>query len=64
MPQTKLCLGLVHLTDGLEGVKRRISAATAVTTNFAIATECGLGRRPRDTMDRLLELHRIAAQMQ
>ena len=61
--KTKLCLGLIHLTDGLAGLHRRLDRANAVVHDFAIATECGMGRRPRESMDELLELHRIAAQI-
>ena len=59
---TKLYLGLVHLTDGIEGAKRRVAAAERVVSNFGIATECGFGRRPPDTIPELLRLHRAAAQ--
>lgn len=59
---TKLYLGLVHLTDGIEGAKRRVAAAERVVSNFGIATECGFGRRPPDTIPELLRLHRAVAQ--
>ncbi len=59
---TKLYLGLVHLTDGIEGAKRRIAAAERVVADFGIATECGFGRRPPDTIPELLRLHRAVAQ--
>ena len=51
-------LGLVHYTDGLEGARRRISAAEKYLPEFGIAAECGFGRRPshQDVM-RLIELH-------
>ena len=51
-------LGLVHYTDGLEGARRRISAAQKYLPEFGIAAECGFGRRPshQDVM-RLIELH-------
>lgn len=56
-PATELILGLVHFTDGVEGAQRRISAAQRVVSRFGIATECGLGRRPRVTIEPLLKLH-------
>lgn len=59
---TKLYLGLVHLTDGIEGAKRRVAAAERVVSDFGIATECGFGRRPPDTVPELLRLHRAVAQ--
>ena len=59
---TKLYLGLVHLTDGIEGAKRRVAAAERVVSDFGIASECGFGRRPPDTIPELLRLHRAVAQ--
>lgn len=56
-------LGLVHLTDGIEGARRRLSAATKVVANFGVATECGFGRRPRETIPALLALHRQIAEL-
>ena len=50
-PETRLFLGLVHATDGVEGTRRRIVA------DFGIATECGLGRREEGTIADLLRLH-------
>jgi hypothetical protein len=54
---TELYLGLVHYTDGVEGARRRIAAAARARPNFGIATECGFGRRPPETVWRLLEIH-------
>jgi methionine synthase II (cobalamin-independent) len=59
---TELYLGLVHRTDGLAGAKRRLSAAKQVLSDFGIATECGFGRRPPETVPDLIELHREVAQ--
>lgn len=56
-PATQLALGLVHYTDGLEGTMRRVAAAKKHASAFAIATECGLGRRPADTLAELLDIH-------
>jgi hypothetical protein len=58
---TELYLGLVHMTDGLDGAKRRLSAARGVVDDFGVATECGFGRRPPDTVPALLELHAAVA---
>jgi hypothetical protein len=55
--ETELYLGLVHYTDGVEGSARRIRVARRHCADFGIATECGLGRRPRETIPRLLEIH-------
>jgi hypothetical protein len=56
-PETRISLGLVHMTDGQPGAERRISAAQKQLEDFLIATECGFGRRPPDTIPALLELH-------
>ncbi|HWE75400.1 MAG TPA: hypothetical protein VG328_19730 [Stellaceae bacterium] len=56
-PQTELYLGLVHLTDGVEGTRRRIATASRVRPEFGIATECGFGRRAPETVGRLLDIH-------
>jgi hypothetical protein len=56
-PETELYLGLVHLTDGLDGASQRIAAAEAARSDFGIATECGFGRRPPETIPDLLQLH-------
>ncbi len=60
-PGTRLALGLVHYTDGVEGTRRRMAVAEKYAPDFAIATECGFGRRPPDTVPRLLEIHAEAA---
>ena len=59
--KTELYLGLLHRTDGLAGAKRRLAAAKQVVTDFGIATECGFGRRPPETVSDLIELHRGVA---
>jgi hypothetical protein len=59
---TDLYLGLVHYTDGLEGTRRRMATAAQVVEDFGIGTECGLGRRPAETVVPLLRLHREAAE--
>lgn len=56
-PETRLALGLVHYTDGVEGTRRRMDAARKYVDDFAIATECGFGRRPPETIPKLLEIH-------
>lgn len=56
-PETELYLGLVHYTDGVEGTRKRIEAAQKVVPQFGVATECGLGRRPPETIPALLEIH-------
>jgi len=56
-PETELFLGLVHLSDGVPGTERRIAAARSVVPEFGIATECGFGRRPPETVAALLQVH-------
>ncbi len=60
-PETELYLGLVHFTDGVEGTSRRIETASRHIQNFGLATECGLGRRPPDTIAPLLDIHAALA---
>ena len=60
-PSTRLALGLVHHTEGLEGTLRRMATANKHARDFAIATECGLGRRPAQTLAELLRIHAQAA---
>ncbi len=55
--ETELFLGLVHMTDGLEGTRARIAAAQTVVGNFGVATECGFGRREPQTMPDLMAIH-------
>ncbi len=56
-PETELYLGLVHLTDGVDGARGRIAAAEKFRDEFGIATECGFGRRPPETISDLLDVH-------
>jgi SAM-dependent methyltransferase len=56
-PETELYLGLVHHTDGVEGTARRMEVARHFVSSFGIATECGWGRRPPDTIPELLRIH-------
>ena len=58
--RAQLFLGLVHATDGIDGARRRAAAAQRFSPAFGIATECGFGRRPAETVPALLELHRAA----
>jgi hypothetical protein len=55
--RTKLFLGLIHDSDGAEGTRARIAAAAKYARDFGIATECGFGRRPPETIPNLLRLH-------
>ena len=55
---TELYLGLVHATDGQEGARRRLVAASEFRSSFGVGTECGFGRRDPKTIPALLALHR------
>jgi hypothetical protein len=61
---TELYLGLVHMTDGEAGTRRRIDAARKVRAAFGIGTECGFGRRPPETVGPLLRLHATLAELE
>ena len=56
-PQTELCLGLVHFTDGVAGTRRRLETAMRHARSFSIGTECGFGRRQPQTIPALLRIH-------
>jgi hypothetical protein len=56
-PETELCLGLVHYTDGVLGTRRRMAAAERHAADFSVATECGFGRRDPNTIPELLRIH-------
>ncbi|MDP6452461.1 MAG: hypothetical protein QF898_04040 [SAR202 cluster bacterium] len=55
--ETELYLGLVHFTDGVDGAQRRIETAQKYVSEFGVATECGFGRRPPETVADLMEIH-------
>jgi hypothetical protein len=60
-PETELCLGLVHYTDGVAGTRRRLATAEKFVRDFSIGTECGFGRRDPATVPELLRIHAEAA---
>jgi hypothetical protein len=62
-PETELCLGLVHYTDGVEGTKQRLAMAKKYADAFAIGTECGFGRRDPGTIPELLRIHAAVADL-
>ncbi len=53
----KLYLGLIHREDGLDGALKRVAAAGKFAPAFGVATECGMGRSPRESVEPLLALH-------
>ena len=60
--ESELYLGLVHLADGLEGSRARAEVAKRFVAEFGVATECGFGRRPPETVPALMEIHAELAQ--
>jgi hypothetical protein len=62
-PETELCLGLVHHTDGVDGTTARLAAAKKYAATFSIATECGFGRRDPQTIPELLRIHAAVADL-
>ncbi len=55
--ESELYLGLVHFEDGIDGARRRADAAARHVSAFGVATECGLGRIPRDEVLPTLRTH-------
>jgi hypothetical protein len=55
--EAKLYLGLIHHTDGTAGSLRRVATARKYVSGFGVATECGLSRRPKETIPDLLRIH-------
>lgn len=55
--ETRVALGLIHDTDGVAGTQRRMAVAGKYLRDFLIATECGFGRRPANTISELLRIH-------
>jgi hypothetical protein len=55
--ETRLYLGLLHLTDGVAGAQRRISAARTAIEEFGIAAECGFGRATPAQAAEILRMH-------
>jgi hypothetical protein len=62
-PETELCLGLVHHTDGVAGTTRRLATARKYAAAFSVATECGFGRRDPRTIPELLRIHAEVAEL-
>ena len=60
-PETKLALGLVHYTDGSKAPGAAWTPPADSSRDYAVATECGFGRRAPETIPALLRLHLAAA---
>jgi hypothetical protein len=59
---TAVFLGLIHFQDGAAGSLARAGVARRYLERFGVATECGLGRRPRETLPEVLRIHREVAE--
>jgi hypothetical protein len=59
----KLYIGLLHLTGGIEGNKRRLDTAKRHINNFGVATECGFGRRAKEDLSELMKIHHEIADL-
>lgn len=57
----KVFLGLLHHTGGVDATRQRLETAKRYASGFGIATECGFGRRAKDTLPELMRIHREAA---
>jgi hypothetical protein len=55
----ELYLGLVHHEDGLEGAQRRADTASQWVRGFGVATECGMGRVPREFVPEILRVQTL-----
>ncbi|MDA0821097.1 MAG: hypothetical protein O3C28_01580 [Proteobacteria bacterium] len=58
---TKLYLGLIHTTGGEATSLGLLETAKRHAAGFGVATECGFGRRPAESMPELLRIHRLVA---
>jgi hypothetical protein len=62
LPQgTQVFLGVVHFADGVPGAQRRVDLAGRFLPSFGVATECGWGRRPPQTIPELMRIHAAVA---
>ncbi len=57
----EIYLGLLHLEDGVDGALQRMRTALKFRERFGIACECGLGRRPPESVAPWLALHEDVA---
>jgi hypothetical protein len=61
-PETEVYLGVVHLSEGVEGVAEKLAHARRFTRVDAISTECGIARaRKPDLVRQILELQAAAS---
>jgi hypothetical protein len=53
--ETKIYLGLAHPWD-FDGTWKRIEMASKILNNFGIASECGMGRTPKDEFEAVMDV--------
>jgi hypothetical protein len=59
----RVYLGLIDVSDGLEGALKRIEIAKRHLADFGVGTPCGWGRRPAsERIEDLLELNARVAE--
>lgn len=56
-PEARLCLGLIHLSDGVDGAMRRIALARKSFPEFALAARSGFAAREPAVIANFLKLH-------
>jgi hypothetical protein len=56
-PEARLCLGLIHLSDGVDGALRRIALARTSFSEFAVAARSGFAAREPAVIADFLKLH-------
>jgi hypothetical protein len=58
---TKIYLGLIHHSDGMDGFRERVAMARChVRSDFGLASVCGYGRLSREDTRTAFEIHRAA----
>ncbi len=55
--ETRLSLGLVHLSDGLSGALQRADYASRHASDFGVAARCGFSARAPEDIPGFLQLH-------
>jgi hypothetical protein len=60
-PRIHFCGGFVHHGDRVARTRRCIATADPLVRACNIATGCGMGRRPPETVHPLLRIHAEAA---
>lgn len=65
-PHTRLFIGLIHPSDGLEGARRRVASAAKFGNDFGVGHFCGLFpifKVDQNKLEQVLELHAQVAQL-